>query len=53
MLPTGQVTGLIDEIPTVAEVVEGIVAEAEATLARLAARLSPGRPVRRRVDVQT
>ncbi len=36
VLPTGQVTGLIDEIPTVAEVIARIVAEAEATLARLA-----------------
>jgi NAD(P)H-dependent flavin oxidoreductase YrpB (nitropropane dioxygenase family) len=36
ILPTGQVTGLIDELPTVAELVEGIVAEAEATLRRLA-----------------
>ncbi|HLI54022.1 MAG TPA: nitronate monooxygenase [Acidimicrobiales bacterium] len=36
ILPTGQVAGLIDELPTVAEVVEGIVAEATATLDRLA-----------------
>jgi len=36
VLPTGQVTGLIDEIPTVAEIVDGIVADARATLARLA-----------------
>lgn len=35
ILPTGQVTGVIDEIPTVAEVVEGIVSEADAVLARL------------------
>ncbi len=35
ILPTGQVTGVIDEIPTVAQVVEGIVAEADAVLARL------------------
>jgi NAD(P)H-dependent flavin oxidoreductase YrpB (nitropropane dioxygenase family) len=37
ILPTGQVTGLIAELPTVAEVVESVVAEAEATLARLTA----------------
>jgi NAD(P)H-dependent flavin oxidoreductase YrpB (nitropropane dioxygenase family) len=35
ILPTGQVVGSIDELPTVAEVVERIVAEAEATLTRL------------------
>jgi len=41
VLPTGQVTGIIgggaDDLPTVAELVEGIVAEAEATLTRLTA----------------
>ena len=36
VLPTGQVTGVVDEVPTVAELVDRIVAEAEATLARLA-----------------
>ncbi|HWE57532.1 MAG TPA: nitronate monooxygenase [Acidimicrobiales bacterium] len=36
ILPTGQVTGLIDELPTVAELIEGIVAEATATVGRLA-----------------
>jgi NAD(P)H-dependent flavin oxidoreductase YrpB (nitropropane dioxygenase family) len=36
MLPTGQVTGVVHELPTVAALVEGIVSEAEATLARLA-----------------
>jgi NAD(P)H-dependent flavin oxidoreductase YrpB (nitropropane dioxygenase family) len=35
ILPTGQVVGRIDTLPTVAELVESIVAEAEATLARL------------------
>ncbi len=35
ILPTGQVVGAIDSLPTVAEVVEGIVADAEATLNRL------------------
>ena len=37
ILPTGQVVGVIDALPTVAEVLEGIVREAEETLARLAA----------------
>ena len=36
VLPTGQVTGLIDEVPTVAELLARIEAEAEATLKRLA-----------------
>lgn len=35
ILPTGQVVGSIDELPTVAEVITAIIAEAEATLARL------------------
>ena len=35
ILPTGQVTGVIDEIPTVAQVVESIVSQADAVLARL------------------
>ncbi|MCB9683181.1 MAG: nitronate monooxygenase [Alphaproteobacteria bacterium] len=38
VLPTGQVVGAIRELPTVAQLVDGIIAEAEATLARL----SPG-----------
>ena len=37
ILPTGQVMGVIDELPTVAEIVTRIVAEAEETLARLGA----------------
>lgn len=37
ILPTGQVAGTISELPTVAELVARIVAEAEATLARLGA----------------
>jgi NAD(P)H-dependent flavin oxidoreductase YrpB (nitropropane dioxygenase family) len=41
ILPTGQVAGLIDELPTVADVVDSIVAEAVATLAALAGRLAP------------
>lgn len=35
ILPTGQVVGVIGELPTVREVIEGIVREAEETLARL------------------
>lgn len=35
ILPTGQVVGLIDELPTVAEVVASVVREAEQTLLRL------------------
>jgi NAD(P)H-dependent flavin oxidoreductase YrpB (nitropropane dioxygenase family) len=38
ILPTGQVTGLIGELPTVAEVIEGIVAEATSVLQELARR---------------
>ncbi|MGQ0432256.1 MAG: NAD(P)H-dependent flavin oxidoreductase, partial [Microthrixaceae bacterium] len=38
ILPTGQVTGVIDELPTVAELLARILAEAETTLDRLAAR---------------
>ena len=37
ILPTGQVVGSIDELPTVAELVERVVAEAEAALQRLQA----------------
>jgi NAD(P)H-dependent flavin oxidoreductase YrpB (nitropropane dioxygenase family) len=39
ILPTGQVTGLIDALPTVAELIDGIVAEATATLAALSSRV--------------
>jgi len=35
ILPTGQVVGVIEELPTVAELLGRIVGEAEATLARL------------------
>ncbi|MCC6648853.1 MAG: nitronate monooxygenase [Polyangiaceae bacterium] len=38
ILPTGQVVGVIDELPTVKELLTRIVAEADATLARLGAR---------------
>jgi NAD(P)H-dependent flavin oxidoreductase YrpB (nitropropane dioxygenase family) len=37
VLPTGQVTGLVDEVPTVAELVDRIVTEAAATQKRLGA----------------
>ncbi len=37
ILPTGQVAGVIDEIPTVAELLQRIMAEAEATLDKLGA----------------
>jgi NAD(P)H-dependent flavin oxidoreductase YrpB (nitropropane dioxygenase family) len=37
VLPTGQIAGVIDEIPTVAELLQRIMAEAEATLDRLGA----------------
>ena len=35
VLPTGQVTGLIDGVPTVAEILDAIVADATTTLERL------------------
>ena len=35
ILPTGQGIGVIDELPTVAELIERIITDAEATLARL------------------
>ena len=38
VLPTGQVTGVIDDLPTVAELLAAIEDEADATLARLGAR---------------
>ena len=37
VLPTGQVTGVIAELPTVAELIDRIMADAAATLARLGA----------------
>ena len=37
IMPTGQIAGVIDEIPTVAELLQRIVAEAEETLERLGA----------------
>ena len=41
ILPTGQGVGVIDELPTVAELIERIMREAEATLADLAALTRP------------
>jgi NAD(P)H-dependent flavin oxidoreductase YrpB (nitropropane dioxygenase family) len=35
VLPTGQVVGLVEELPTVADIIATIMSEAEATLARL------------------
>ena len=35
VLPSGQVVGVIDDLPTVAELIQRIVGEAEAVLARL------------------
>ena len=37
ILPTGQVTGVIDEVPSVAQLIERIMGEAEQALARLGA----------------
>lgn len=41
VLPTGQVVGTIDELPTVAELVDRIVAEAGTVLERLGASPVP------------
>jgi NAD(P)H-dependent flavin oxidoreductase YrpB (nitropropane dioxygenase family) len=41
ILPTGQVVGVIDDLPSADEVVQRIIAEAETTLDRLAGRI-PG-----------
>ena len=41
VLPTGQVTGVIGELPTVAELLDRITAEATAVLARLAPGTDP------------
>ena len=37
ILPTGQVVGVIEELPTVADLIGRVMAEAEAVLARLGA----------------
>ena len=42
VLPTGQVTGVIDELPTVADLIQRIVREAESTLERLGEREQDG-----------
>ena len=44
VLPTGQVVGLIDSLPTVAEVIESVMAEAEAVLASLTSAEVAGPP---------
>ena len=36
VLPTGQVTGVVHDLPSVEELIDGIISEARATLARLA-----------------
>ena len=36
VLPTGQVTGVIEELPSVADLIDQIIADARATLGRLA-----------------
>jgi hypothetical protein len=41
ILPTGQVVGLIDSLPSVAEVVAGIVSGANAALLRLQGASEP------------
>ena len=41
VLPTGQAAGVIEDLPTVAEVIERIVREAEEALARLGAVAAP------------
>ena len=46
VLPTGQVVGLIDSLPTVAEVIESVMAEAEAVLGALGAGPSGSAPSR-------
>ena len=38
ILPTGQVTGVIGELPTVAELIDRIITDAENTLKQLGAR---------------
>jgi len=42
ILPTGQVVGVIEELPTVAELVARVVTEANDTLTRLCPAASPG-----------
>jgi NAD(P)H-dependent flavin oxidoreductase YrpB (nitropropane dioxygenase family) len=45
ILPTGQVVGAIDDLPTVAELIRGIVGDADAALGRLCAGgADPGGP---------
>ena len=44
VLPTGQIVGRIDALPTVAELLESMVAEAEAALDRLGHSPAAGTP---------
>ena len=44
ILPTGQVAGLIDSLPTVAEVIDSIVSEATEVLRGLGRYLEPPEP---------
>ena len=44
VLPTGQVVGEIDELPTVAELIARVVDEADAVLARLSGAVAPAPP---------
>jgi NAD(P)H-dependent flavin oxidoreductase YrpB (nitropropane dioxygenase family) len=41
VMATGQVTGLIEDLPSCAELISRIVAEAEAVLGRLSAKEEP------------
>jgi NAD(P)H-dependent flavin oxidoreductase YrpB (nitropropane dioxygenase family) len=47
ILPTGQVVGVIDELPSVAELIGRIVTEANVTLARLTGSSVPDATPRR------
>jgi len=44
VLPTGQVVGVIDSLPTVAEIIASVVAEAEETIARLSGAVPGVKP---------
>ena len=49
ILPTGQVTGLIDELPTVEDLIESIVHDASRVLDRLS---SGGAQAKEKTDVE-
>jgi NAD(P)H-dependent flavin oxidoreductase YrpB (nitropropane dioxygenase family) len=42
VLPTGQVVGLIDQWPTVADIIDGVMAEADEVLQRFSSPTSTG-----------